>query len=385
MRDQRHPSCSDSRGETALVLGLASVLESFEVGALWMNRPWNHLDDLLPRFEYDYTQEGLKQRLKRDFPNTAELEKLAEEKGIEIKDAFQGDQIGPFTVLAPSLDRYLGLVVDSDKTPEPERAAVIKGTIFERTVELLKKAVAVWGAENLKGESDGTSRENETSVVQFANLCGQKILLTGDAGVEALDEAHEYAMGAEIDVSPRIDRFDVPHHGSRRNVSSDVLDKWLGTKLSDPADPPLCWAVISANRNDEEHPRNAVVRILIHRGAKVVQTKGTIQTGHNAPDREGWSPVTPLTYRQTWRNRLGHLISTSDSHQTADTWTTTISAHSRRMTAALVMPRREGAGTQSAVMAGALSLDRSAGGVCGVMRSRSSCGVQRGNVAANTL
>ena len=33
---------------------------------------------------------------------------------------------------------------------------------------------------------------------------------------------------------------------------------------------------------------------------------------------------------------------------------------------------------QSAVMAGALSLDRSAGGVYGVMRSRSFCGVQRG-------
>ena len=276
--------------------GLGSVLEGFEVGALWMNRPWNHLDDLLPRFEYHYTQEGLKQRLRRDFPNTAELEKLAEEKGIQIKDAFQGDQIGSFTVLAPSLDRYLDLVVDSDKTPEPERAAVIKGTIFERTVELLKKAVAVWGAENLKGESDGTSRENETSVVQFANLCGEKILLTGDAGVEALNEAHEYAMGAEIEVSPRIDRFDVPHHGSRRNVSSDVLDKWLGTKLSGPADPPLCTAVISANRNDEEHPRNAVVRALIHRGAKAVQTEGTIRTGHNAPEREGWSAVAPLTY-----------------------------------------------------------------------------------------
>ena len=33
---------------------------------------------------------------------------------------------------------------------------------------------------------------------------------------------------------------------------------------------------------------------------------------------------------------------------------------------------------QSAVMAGALSLDRSTGGVYGVMRSRSFCGVQRG-------
>ena len=32
---------------------------------------------------------------------------------------------------------------------------------------------------------------------------------------------------------------------------------------------------------------------------------------------------------------------------------------------------------QSAVMAGALSLDRSTGGVCGAMRSRSSCGVHQ--------
>ena len=276
--------------------GLASVVEDFAVGALWMNRPWNHLEALLPRFEYDYTQDGLKRRLKRDFPNTAELERLAEAKGIEIKDVFQGDQIGPFTVLAPSRDRYLDLVVDSDKTPEPQRAAAIKGTIFERTVELLKRVVAIWGEENLKGESDGTSRENETSVVQFANLCGKKILLTGDAGVEALEEAYDYAMAAEIDVSPRIDRFDVPHHGSRRNLSSDVLDKWLGAQLPQQTTTPVGTAVISANRNDEEHPRKAVVRALIHRGARVVQTTGTICTSCDAPNRPGWTAVKPLDY-----------------------------------------------------------------------------------------
>ena len=33
---------------------------------------------------------------------------------------------------------------------------------------------------------------------------------------------------------------------------------------------------------------------------------------------------------------------------------------------------------QSAILAGALSPDRSAGGVCGAMRSRSSCGVPHG-------
>ena len=198
--------------------GLTSVLEEFEVGALWMNRPWNHLQALLPRFKYAYTEEGLKRRLKRDYPHTAALEQTAEEQEIEIKDALQGNPIGVFTVLAPSLNRYLDLVVDSEKTPEPQRAAAITGGLFERALQLYKRVAAVWGEENLKGESEGTSRENESSVVQFAELCEKKILLTGDAGIEALNEAYDYATALGIDVSPCPDRFDVPHHGSRRNV-----------------------------------------------------------------------------------------------------------------------------------------------------------------------
>ena len=276
--------------------GLTSVLEEFEIGALWMNRPWNHLAALLPRFQYDYTEEGLKRRLKKDFPHTAALERAAEEQEIEIKDALQGDQVGAFTILAPSLDRYLDLVVDSEKTPEPQRAAAITGTLYERVVQLFKRVAAVWGEENLKGESEGTSRENESSVVQFAELCEKKILLTGDAGVEALNEAHDYATASGTDVSPWLDRLDVPHHGSRRNVSSDVLDKWLGPKLPEEARTPRLVAVVSANPSDEEHPRKAVVRALIHRGAKVIQTNGTVCTSYNAPERAGWSAAESLSY-----------------------------------------------------------------------------------------
>ena len=40
---------------------------------------------------------------------------------------------------------------------------------------------------------------------------------------------------------------------------------------------------------------------------------------------------------------------------------------------------------QSTMLAGAFSPDRSAGGVCGAMRSRSSCGVQHGERECNGL
>ena len=39
--------------------GLEAVLEEFEVGTLWMNRPWEYVEDLLELFEYDYTTDGL--------------------------------------------------------------------------------------------------------------------------------------------------------------------------------------------------------------------------------------------------------------------------------------------------------------------------------------
>ncbi len=174
--------------------GLKKILEELGIGILWMNRPWEHIEELLPRFNYDYTEEGLVRRLKKDFPHTAELEEIAKNKDIEIRQVFQGDQIGAFTVLAPSFNRYIDLVVESDKTPEPARAAAREGRFFERIATFMKNVAANWGEENLKGDSEGTSPENESSIVQFAELCGKKILLTGDAGVKALDEAYYYAL-----------------------------------------------------------------------------------------------------------------------------------------------------------------------------------------------
>ena len=274
--------------------GLKTVLKEFKIGTLWMNRPWNHVSELLPHFKYDYTENGLVRRLKQDYPHTAELANIAEEKNIEIKDVFQGYKIGTFIVLAPSYDRYIDLVVNSDKTPEAERKAVITGTLFERATAIIRNITAYWGEENLKGESEGTSHENESSVVQFVELCGEKVLLTGDAGVEALAEARKFALKLGISL-PGINWFDVPHHGSRRNVSSDMLDKWLGPKLNQESDSPQYTAIISANRKDDQHPKKAVIRALIHRGAKVFQTNGVLGIGHNQPDK-GWSIATPLKY-----------------------------------------------------------------------------------------
>jgi hypothetical protein len=121
--------------------------------------------------------------------------------------------------------------------------------------------------------------------------------LTADAGRSALTEAADYAPLAGLYL-PGLDRFQVPHHGSRRNVSTEILDRWLGERL--PAKPELgqgkFTAIISSAKEDTDHPRKAVVRALWHRGGNVVATEGLdLQTHFNAPPR-GWGAALPLDY-----------------------------------------------------------------------------------------
>ena len=267
--------------------GLQSVLSEFQVSHLWMNRPWVHVNDLMPMFKNYQDRGRLISRLKRDFPKVAELEEIAKENGISINDAFRGDAIGEFTVLSPHRTTYLELIVESDKTP-------VQSTVLKALLQELA-SFAAWGEENLKGDSEGTTAENETSIVQFADVCGKKVLLTGDAGVRALTEAHQAScqLGKAIRL---LDWFQAPHHGSRRNLSSDVLDTWLGGRLTGPVSNATGLAIISANQNDSEHPKKAVVRALIHRGRRVFQTSGTLHVFSGGAPSRGWSSATPLEY-----------------------------------------------------------------------------------------
>jgi len=156
-------------------------------------------------------------------------------------------------------------------------------------VEFIRSA---WGDEIFP--DDDTSPENNMSVVQFANLCGENILLTGDAGRATLSEAIEYSPVAGLTL-PGIDKIQVPHHGSRHNVSSELLDDLLGPKLDSPQ--KNFTSVISAAKEDKDHPKKSVIRAFIHRGGKVVTTEGSnIRTGHNAPPREGWTSVESIPY-----------------------------------------------------------------------------------------
>jgi beta-lactamase superfamily II metal-dependent hydrolase len=251
--------------------GLAPILEEFDVDALWMLRPWTYAAELLPAFHRYQSVEALVKRLREEYPYIYELEKIAERRRISMREPFQRAQIGAFTVLAPSRERYFQLVIQSEKTPQTAGLGILSG-LMQGVTPLIRFIKAGWGSE--KFSSEATSVENEMSVVQYALLCGEKIVLTGDAGRDGMTEAANYAPNAGLFL-PSVHYFQVPHHGGRRNLSTELLNRWIGPALPQKL-PEGQWnftAMISSAKEDADHPRKAVLRALLHRGAFILTTE----------------------------------------------------------------------------------------------------------------
>ena len=264
-----------------------------------MHRPWLYAAELLPSFPTYKSVDALRSKLRALYPGPAALEDIALEREIDIKDPFQGTQIGQFFVAAPSKARYLQLIVDSDRTPEKKAeekslAQVVTeafDTAFKVASNLMKRA---WGVESFP--VSGTNRENEMSVVQFGVFGGKRVLLTGDAGREALTEAADF-VEARGHALPGVWCFQVPHHGGRHNVSTELLDRWLGPPLAAAPEKTTWNAVCSSAKADTHHPKKVVVRAMLHRGAHFSSTEGKcVHVSHPKISRPGYSAIQQATY-----------------------------------------------------------------------------------------
>lgn len=283
--------------------GLVAILEHFEVGELWMLRPWEYAEELIGHFDTYESVPHLQSALRRAYANLAALEDIAINKGIPIHEPFQGAKIGVFHVMAPSRERYLNLILTSNKTPESSgmesRNDSILGAIVEKAKTAVTLFLASWGAEAFP--PGDTSNENEMSVVQYAMLNGKKILLTADTGRNGLQEVIDYAPHVGLTL-PGIDRFQVPHHGGRHNVNTDLLNTIVGPILREPQETGHFQAYISSAKEDKDHPRKVVQRALIHRGANLHMTEGkNIRTsGGAAPTRPDYTPLVPAAYPDSY-------------------------------------------------------------------------------------
>jgi hypothetical protein len=192
--------------------------------------------------------------------------------------------IGPFRVLSPSEYAYVRLLPQfsriEDAADEPALDKV--GWLLEKRKEpglfagLVEKAKSwveeKWEVELLK-DGGKTGASNESSTVLYGDFGDSgTALLTGDAGHIALTWAADHAESLGIDLRG-VGLVQIPHHGSRSNVSPTILNRLLGPTR--PADQRKALAFVSAPKDDEKHPRKMVVNAFQRRCRGVYATQGS--------------------------------------------------------------------------------------------------------------
>lgn len=315
--------------------GLSVVLESFPVKQLWMHRPWNYPGIKSLFRDGRFTTMGLSGRIREAVDAAHTLQKIADRKGIPVVEPFQGLQFGPLMVLSPTPRMYLELVPHFENTPQarypsplnairadqsgiglmasaltrgllssppprpaglglaanllvardsgaglsglmmPPRQGIMGGAIS--LADLSRRSTRSnqesWTKETLAGDLI-TSEQNESSVVLYGRFNGISVLLTGDAGRQALSTAAGFALQRGIDLTA-CTYYQVPHHGSRHNVSPTVLDFILGPRTSIPVSPRR-YAVASVAAGAKDYPRKSVSNAFLRRGVSVCKTAGSL-------------------------------------------------------------------------------------------------------------
>ena len=107
------------------------------------------------------------------------------------------------------------------------------------------------------------SKTNEQSAVIVAHIYGKEVLLTGDAVPSKLSEALDYYRKGEL---AHFDLVKLPHHGSYKNITQDILSKIECSEY-----------VVSTDGSKFCHPNKKMMMKIIKWGKMI---EGSVLTFH---------------------------------------------------------------------------------------------------------
>lgn len=184
-------------------------------------------------------------------------------------------------------------IVESYKTPLSKTSTE---RIFSSPtiVDAIFRSSETWVRELLR-EDISTTADNESSVIIHGDMEQESFLLTGDAGIRALKTATEFAYNISM---PLTDAkvYQIPHHGSRHNLSPSVLNKMVGDIV--PEGQSRAKLAVASVAKGSDHPRKMVTNAYIRRGVNVYEARtGVIRHNLEMPQREGWTTATKLVLK----------------------------------------------------------------------------------------
>lgn len=140
-------------------------------------------------------------------------------------------------------------------------------------------------------DSPQTSAKNNSSIITLLHdYSNQPVaLFTGDAGVEAIEKALDYADNNYLTYKG-VYLFQIPHHGSNKNINENIIKRIMPRNV-----------YVSAPANSEKHPCPLAINYLIKEGLNVyhVQNKEGILFPFNCQiSRAGWSDAKQATIKE---------------------------------------------------------------------------------------
>ena len=259
--------------DTDHIGGLISLFGQHSVGHLFLNDPRDILsEDTLLQRARKYLSPDEVSVFKSAFERIDELKKLAQSQGTFHHQTTFANSASRFAwggwniyILGPSENLFRDIWLNEDVVSNWFNSELVDALIASQP-----------NTSILDDPSIDTKPVNNSSIILLIEGYGRKYLFTGDAGKRALRDAMTIR-----DIS-KLSWFDVPHHGSRRNIDNGIISH-LSPETAFISSPGTA-----------KHPRRAVVRALQRAGAQVYSTckHSHVYHNHNLP-REGWRGIQP--------------------------------------------------------------------------------------------
>jgi beta-lactamase superfamily II metal-dependent hydrolase len=269
--------------------GLIELLadETLKFGKVWCHVPHWHVDNM------DKVWAALKSagsasdeaaKIRKSLQTVTDIYNIAKKRNIPIEEPFKGKRVGFLEVCSPTLEFYNGLVVEMTDVEKikAEDEAQTRYDVQTNLEEAMSKALAGEDSDSSLLTDPHTEPENEASVVTGITHDKKVCLFTADAGTCALTNVLRDYPGCK-----KLFWMQIPHHGSRRNVTKNLID------LFAPNTAFVCA------EGSKKHPRRAVVSAFKDAGTKVYSTHypkplPLRQCVGTVPTREGYEPATAL-------------------------------------------------------------------------------------------
>lgn len=273
--------------------GISVLLDELKVLNLWMHNPWSR-DDLRTLWDDDRrSNKSIRRQLDEDLDQAkAVLDKVKEQRTSEpfpcgeipVKDV-------KIRILGPSEEYYKSLLPDflDDSTHDSERVKYLDGPSVPWTSDLFDDAG--WT----------TAKNNSSAIICLDVKNYGVVLLTGDAGIPALNNACDYLESTAPTLLERLRLFQIPHHGSIQNLGPSVLKRLLWPSRNSQSR----WACASvAGTEDIKHPSKHVLNALRENDVSCIMTAGKsiCFSSGSVPERSGWVRCKSLDLYQAVEN-----------------------------------------------------------------------------------